>query len=41
MDNKQIRVKISDINEVMRKLINNEIEFLKAGKLVETRVKEN
>ena len=38
-DTKQIRVKISDLRDVMRKLINQEIEFDKAGKLVETRVK--
>ena len=36
---KQIRVKISDLRETIRKLINREIEFEKAGKLVETRVK--
>jgi len=36
----QIRVKISELTEVMRKLISGEIEFKKAGKLVETRVKE-
>ncbi|MBU4086919.1 MAG: glycine--tRNA ligase, partial [Nanoarchaeota archaeon] len=35
----QIRVKISEIKEVLRKLINSEIEFEKAGKIVETRVK--
>ena len=29
---KQIRVKISQLNETMRKLINGEIEFEKAGK---------
>lgn len=34
---KQIRVKISDVQEVMEKLINSEIQFEKAGKLVETR----
>lgn len=37
----QIRVKISELKEVMRKLINSEIEFSLAGKKVETRVKEN
>jgi glycyl-tRNA synthetase len=37
---KQIRVKIADLKDVLRKLINKEIEFEKAGKLVETRVKE-
>ncbi len=36
---KQIRVKIQDLKDVLRKLINGEVEFLKAGKLVETRVK--
>ncbi len=36
---KQIRVKISYLKEALRKLINGEIEFLKVGKLVETRVK--
>ncbi|MBS3155019.1 glycine--tRNA ligase [Candidatus Woesearchaeota archaeon] len=38
-DTKQIRVKISDLKETLRKLINSEIKFEKAGKLVETRVK--
>lgn len=37
---KQIRVKISEVKEIIRKLINSEIEFDKAGKTVETRVKE-
>jgi len=37
-DTKQIRVKISELKEILRKLINNEIEFEKAGKIVETRV---
>lgn len=37
---KQISVKITDLKETLRKLINKEIEFIKAGKLVETRVKE-
>jgi glycyl-tRNA synthetase len=31
---KQVRVKISEIKEVMRKLVNGEINFEKAGKLV-------
>ncbi len=33
-DTKQIRVKIDDLKETIRKLINNEMEFEKAGKLV-------
>ena len=37
---KQIRVKISELKEILRRLINMEIEFEKAGKVVETRVKE-
>jgi len=37
---KQIRVKTADLKETLRKLINKEIAFEKAGKLVETRVKE-
>jgi glycyl-tRNA synthetase len=37
---KQIRVKISELKDILRKLINSEIEFEKAGKMVETRVKE-
>ena len=37
---KQIRVKLSDLKDTLRKLINKEIEFEIAGKLVETRVKE-
>ncbi len=37
---KQIRVKIADLRDIIRKLISKEIEFEKAGKLVETRVKE-
>jgi len=37
---KQIRVKIADLKDVLRKLINSELAFEKAGKLVETRVKE-
>ena len=36
---KQIRVKISDLRETLRKLIFGEIKFEKAGKIVETRVK--
>ena len=35
----QIRVKINDLKEVLRKLINQEVEFKKAGKLVSTRIK--
>jgi len=35
----QIRVKIKELKEVLKRLINNEIEFEKAGKLVDTRVK--
>ncbi len=38
-DTKQIRVKIKDLKEVIKKLINGEIEFKKAGRLVETRKK--
>jgi glycyl-tRNA synthetase len=38
---KQIRVKVENLRETLRKLINSEIEFEKAGKLVETRVKED
>ena len=37
---KQIRVKIADLKNVLRQLINKEIAFEKAGKVVETRVKE-
>ncbi|MBI2629653.1 glycine--tRNA ligase [Candidatus Pacearchaeota archaeon] len=37
----QIRVKIKDLKEILGKLINSEIEFDKAGKKVDTRVKEN
>lgn len=37
---KQVRVKISELKGILRQLINREIEFEKAGKLVETRVKE-
>jgi len=36
---KQIRVKVEDLRETLRKLINCEIKFEKAGKVVETRVK--
>jgi len=35
----QIRVKISDLKQVIERLINNEVEFEKAGKLVKTRIK--
>jgi glycyl-tRNA synthetase len=38
---KQIRVKIADLRDVIRKLINNELVFERAGKIVDTRVKEN
>ncbi len=38
-DTKQIRVKISEIKEILSKLIYEEIKFEKAGKIVETRVK--
>ncbi len=37
---KQIRVKIADLRDTLRKLISGEIAFAKAGKIVETRVKE-
>jgi len=37
---KQIRVKIIDLKDTLRKLLSGEIEFEKAGKIVETRVKE-
>ena len=33
-DKKQIRVKIADLKETLRKLINDEIEFEKAGKII-------
>ncbi len=36
----QIRVKIKDLKDVLKKLINENLEFKKAGKVVETRVKE-
>lgn len=39
-DTKQIRVKISELKDVLRKLISGEIQFEKAGKIVETRKKE-
>jgi glycyl-tRNA synthetase len=38
---KQIRVKIENLKDVLRNLINSEIRFEEAGKLVETRIKEN
>ena len=38
-DTKQIRVKIKNLSEILIKLINDEIEFEKAGKIVKTRVK--
>ncbi len=31
---KQIRVKISELKEILKELINNELEFVKAGKLI-------
>lgn len=37
---KQIRVKISELKDVFRKMISGELKFEKAGKIVETRVKE-
>ncbi len=37
---KQVRIKIENLKEVLKKLIDREIEFEKAGKLVDTRVKE-
>jgi len=37
----QIRVKTKDLHETLKKLINNEIVFSRAGKVVETRIKEN
>jgi len=36
---KQIRVKINELKDVLRRLINGEVKFIKAGKLVETRKK--
>ncbi len=35
----QIRVKIKELKEVLKKLINKEVSFNKAGKVVETRIK--
>ena len=37
---KQIRVKVADLRDVLRKLISSELKFEDAGKIVETRVKE-
>jgi glycyl-tRNA synthetase len=37
---KQIRVKLVYLKETIRKLISQEVEFVKAGKIAETRVKE-
>lgn len=37
---KQVRVKISELHEVMRKVVKNGEDVLKLGKIVETRVKE-
>jgi glycyl-tRNA synthetase len=39
-DAEQVRVKTSDLKEILKKLINREIEFSKAGKKINTRVKE-
>ena len=36
---KQIRVKIDELRDVLRKLINGEVKFEKGGRAVETRVK--
>lgn len=36
---KQIRVKISELKDILKKLIDEKIEFEKAGKLVSTRIK--
>ena len=36
---KQIRVKIQNLKEILKKLIEGEIKFEEAGKIVETRVK--
>ncbi len=36
---KQIRVKISELSETLRKMVSGKLAFLKAGKVVETRVK--
>ena len=35
----QVRVKISELKNILRGLINNEIKFKEAGKIVKTRVK--
>lgn len=40
-DKKQIRVKISELSEVLKKLINNEIPFEKAGKIFYTQNSES
>ena len=37
----QIRVKVKELKNTIRELINGETEFRKAGKIVETRVKED
>ena len=37
----QIRVKVKELKEVIKKLINGEISFTRAGKVVKTRVKES
>jgi len=39
-DTKQIRVKVAGLKDILRKLVEAEIEFNKAGKIVETRIKE-
>ena len=39
-DGEQIRVKVSELKDILRKLINGELEFEKAGNKVNTRVKE-
>jgi glycyl-tRNA synthetase len=36
---KQIRVRVEELRETLKKLVNGDIQFEKAGKLVETRVK--
>jgi len=36
---KQIRVKIKDLKDVLKKLLNNELKFQEAGNVVKTRVK--
>ena len=38
---KQVRVKISELKDILRKLFTKEIEFESAGQIVETRVKES